>query len=185
MEICKLYELLKIFKTAIINARDDRSFSDDITFYRFPYACCGDTSYLLAEFLREYSIDTLYVWGTASNRQTHAWLVLKDNRVLDPTPSFYEHPDEIKQLLLSYGCDVPDGPIETTKYEETDIVNGIILDLTADQFNQQDIYVGHINHFYKQFRFESAHIHNGFGDNIRLEKLYRIILEHITATITQ
>ena len=78
-----IYELASIFKSAMIATRDEGFFSIYNDFSHFPRGCCGETCYLLASFLREHGIDTLYVWGDYRT-QSHAWLVVNDNRVKLP-----------------------------------------------------------------------------------------------------
>lgn len=48
----------------------------------FPIQCCGIASRLLAEFLRNIGIQTLYISSEDySAHEPHAWLVVKDERI--------------------------------------------------------------------------------------------------------
>ena len=46
-----LYNLATTFRQAIEKANAAGEFDNDMTFYHFPRGCCGDTCYLLAEYL--------------------------------------------------------------------------------------------------------------------------------------
>ena len=52
-----------MFKSAMIAARDEGLFVDDDIFCSFPRGCCGPTCDLLATFLNDHVIETIYVWG--------------------------------------------------------------------------------------------------------------------------
>lgn len=121
-------------------------FSTDIVFKRFPKGCCGDTCYLLAEFLKEHGMRTVYVCGTFRG-QSHAWLVLKDSSIHEPSPKYYTIPDEIRTLLKTYGEEVSDKSADISKYEERNLANGTLIDITADQFGQAPIYIGPMDCF--------------------------------------
>lgn len=172
-----LCELVHQFRSAIIAARDDRRFCNDIAFYNFPYACCGDASYLLAKYLKSKGVETVYVWGEKLD-QSHAWLVVKDHRVKEPTPRFYEAPDNIKDILNLYSNDAYNEPINITHYEEDDLINGIIIDITADQFGEKPIYIDYMDEFHKRFIFVAAHDYRGLWDG-RLRELYHTIMEYV------
>lgn len=168
-----IFELASQFKTAIVLAHNRNSFSRDISFSHFPRGCCGDTCYLLAAYLRSKGIFTLYVWGDCKG-QSHAWLVLKDCRVKTPTPQFYETPTEIREIVRRYGGSISENPVEIIRYEESDLDNGLIIDITGDQFGEDSVYVGRLDTFHRRFMFESAHEIEGLTD-YRLQNLYRII----------
>ena len=94
----QIYRLVKQFRNAIENARDDgRFFIDD--FDGFPKKCCGDTSCLLAEYLRSKGQESIYVWGEDYTGQTHAWLVVNDGRIKKPTQTCINFPDDVKNAL--------------------------------------------------------------------------------------
>ena len=167
--------LTKRFRTYIENARDAECFKKDLCFDGFPYFCCGDASCLLAEFLRSKGVETIYVWGEDDEGQTHAWLVVKDERVKTPTQRFLEVPQDIRCVLNSYSANAYNEPVDITRYDESDIEDGLIIDITTDQFGGDPVYVGYIDDLHRRFAFESADDFCGLG-NERLSMLYRTIL---------
>lgn len=170
----ELVTLVKEFRSKIDFAFNEGLFLHDITFNRFPKACCGDACCLLAEYLKANGIQTIYVCGVFRN-QSHAWLVLKDNTIHNPDPKYYTMPDEIKSLLTAYGMEVSDEPYNISKYEDIDLINGTLIDITADQFGQPPIYIGPMDQFHRKFIFDFAHDYNGLG-NCRLLSLYNLIM---------
>lgn len=173
----QIYRLVKQFRSAIENARDDDKFLRD-DFDGFPKKCCGDTSCLLAEYLRSKGQESVYVWGEDYTGQTHAWLVVNDERIKKPTPTCIDYPDDIRNVLNSYSNGSYNAPIMVANYEESDISDGLIIDITADQFGKKPIYVDYISDFYRQFEFVSANDFNGLGSS-RLRNIYQIILQYI------
>ena len=171
-----IYELACVFKSAIIAARDDGLFNGDDSFCHFPRGCCGDTCYLLASFLNDYGVETLYVWGDRGF-QSHAWLVVNDDRVRKPIRRPIEIEDEYAELLCQYGGGI-DRAIEDARYKARDLTNGLIIDITADQFGETPVYVGARNTFYRKFTFRDAHICDGVCNN-RLSQLYRNISQYL------
>lgn len=165
----EIYQLAQMFKDAAVSARDAGLFRDDNPFRDFPNGCCGETCYLLATFLLSYGIETIYVCGTRG-RQSHAWLVVNDNRVKQPTPEFYYPEKEYVQLMGQYGTRIT-GPIDITRYKARNLTNGLIIDITADQFGEPSVYVWSRNDFYRRFTFDFAHVCNGV-DDYRLRDLY-------------
>lgn len=165
----EIYQLARVFKDAAVSARDAGLFRDDIPFRNFSNGCCGETCYLLATFLLSYGIETIYVCGTRG-RQSHAWLVVNDNRVKQPTPEFYYPEKEYVQLMGQYGTKIT-GPIDITRYKARNLTNGLIVDITADQFGETSVYVWSRNDFYRRFTFDFAHVCNGV-DDYRLRDLY-------------
>jgi len=91
--------LVNQFRDAIDVARDAGEFDKDFSFYKFPRGCCGDASYLLAQFLLENGIRTYYVCGTYrdgsfENFQSHAWLLTDNQTIIDITgDQFRDNPD--------------------------------------------------------------------------------------------
>ena len=69
---------------------------------------------------------------------------------------------------------------EATRYSEMDLVKGLIIDITADQFDDCDIsvYVGFSNPFHCTFDFNEAQDFDGLK-NERLESLYKKIEEFL------
>ena len=165
-----IYDLACTFKSAMLAARDDGLFNVDNSFRHFPRGCCGDTCYLLASFLKDYGVETLYVWGD-HGFQSHAWLVVNDDRVKKPSPRYIEIENEYANLLNRYGEEI-DGPIEDASYRARDLTKGLIIDITADQFGEPSVYVGERNTFYRKYTFRDAHICYGADDG-RLLELYQ------------
>lgn len=170
----EIYNLALVFRTAIESARDAGKLKNDISFHHFPRGCCGDACYLLAEFLYRHRIET--IWTSMERDGSHAWLVLKDWRIKEPTPSSYTWPEEMWSTLKKYGVENPEKTIVTTHYEDDDLKNGLIIDITADQFPDYDIpvYVGTMDSFHRKYDFIQAHDFRGMGTG-RLEGLYRKI----------
>ena len=172
-----LYELAQHFKTAIVRAWEAGRFDGDIAFYKFPRGCCGDTCYLLAEYLLSFGIETVYVCGSELD-QSHAWLVVKDNRIEKPKSHHYELSDEIRDVFSLYSGSCSSEFIDNTYYDEMDLINGTIVDITADQFGECAVYVDSVGMFHKRFAFDFAYDCVGI-DNPRLRRIYRIIMEYI------
>lgn len=173
----QIFDFVEQFRVAIENARDDDRFLGD-DFDGFPKKCCGDTSCLLAEFLRSKGQECIYVWGEDYEGQTHAWLVVNDERVRKPIPTRIDFPDDIKTALNLYSNGAYNTPLTVANYDETDLENGLIIDITADQFDGVPIYVDYICDFYKQFEFQSANDFTGLGST-RLRKIYQTILQYL------
>ena len=173
----RLYQLAAQFRHAIDSSVKEGLLNKDKIFRSFPRGCCGDTCYLLAEFLHKYDIDTVYVCGRYRN-QSHAWLVLKDDRVKTPQKQ-YAIPMEIKDILLQYGeCVQQDGIVDTSHYTEADVQEGILIDITADQFDELPVYVGVSDRFHSKFEFGCAHDMYNL-ENDRLRNLYQEISRFI------
>lgn len=177
----EIADLAKEFRTAIEAARDAGDFSSDFSFHHFPRGCCGDTSYLFAEYLNEHGYETIWV-STSRGDWTHAWLILKNERVKEPTPITFEWPEELQVIVKGYGVVQPENPVDITRYEATDIDSGLIIDITSDQFNDWDtpVYVGYLDAFHRTFEFEQAHDYDGLNDlDGRLRRLYRIVQRYL------
>ena len=174
----EIFELAQIFKKAAMSAHEAGLFRDDLCFRHFPTGCCGDTCDLLATFLLSYGIETIYVCGTYCG-QSHAWLVVNDNRVNQPTPEFYQPDKEYIRLMGEYGIKVT-SPVETTRYKVRDLTYGLVIDITADQFGGPSVYVGSRNNFYRKFTFDFAHVCNR-ADDYRLRGLYNSIAAFLPA----
>lgn len=169
-------ELVTEFRGAIERAKNDGKFAGDLCFGSFPRACCGPTSSLLAEYLHKYGIDSIYVCGWRDD-QSHVWLVIKDEKIREPHERVLEIPENIRDYLNYYsgGCyDEPDGE---TYYEERDIKDGLIIDITADQFPEMKmipVYIGYMDSFHRKFKFDQAYDYVELCD-ARLERIYRQI----------
>ncbi len=179
VSIEKIAEYATTFRTALYSAYQDGMFVKDIRFRTFPRGCCGDACYLLAEYLRRAGIETIW-YSTERNDWSHAWLVVKDERVKPPTTRPFYWPEELEVDLKRYGIEHPESGFELTKYESSDFTEGIIVDITGDQFNDCDeaIFVGKADKFHQSFEFINAHDIYALNDE-RLCKLYRIVEEYL------
>ena len=167
------------FRQAIETARDNGDFSEDLCFDHFPRGCCGDTCYLLAEYLRTFAVESIYYSGTRDD-WSHAWLIIKDRRVKKPTSREFSWPEELRVTLEGYGVEHPAQTNVITRYEEADLESGTIIDITGDQFSDYDIpvYVGEMDSFHQEFEFSFAHDYEGLND-VRLSRLYRKIVKYL------
>jgi hypothetical protein len=169
----KIRLLAKGFRRKIENAREAGLYADDATFSGFPHACCGDTSDLLAEFLRSNGVETIYVYGDDAEHQSHAWLVVKDDRIAPPTHTHLDLEGEAAEAFASYtDGDERITSIDNTHYTEQDIENGLIVDITADQFGKAPVYVGPMDDFHREFASPRADDFAGLYDNKRLIDIY-------------
>ena len=176
----KIAKLANNFRSAIVTAKENGCFTinNHYPFNKFPQACCGNTSYLLAEYLKTKGIPSIWV-SAVRNDWSHAWLVIKDERVRLPQKQTCVPPADIQQVLKAYGSENP--ICEKTGYDWNDIKNGLIVDITADQFEDfdEEVYVGYLNSFYNGFDFRNAHDCNGIQDDDRLSRIYEIINEYL------
>ena len=78
----RIYRLAHEFRVAMNRANDAGLFKQIMRFEDFPRGSCGDTCYLLAEYLLEHNIYTEYVCGTKWP-QSHAWLVVTTEEELE------------------------------------------------------------------------------------------------------
>jgi len=173
----KIRDLATIFWAAVKDVQDAGGFDDDETFRAFPEQCCGETCMLLAEFLRTNGIETIYVCGQDESTGTHAWLVVNDERI-NSQPQYLDVPDEVAIALYDYSGGVCSNRIDITHYEESDLIGGLIVDITGEQFKQQPVYVGYSNDFYDEYEFVAAYDHDGVYD-ARLINLYDRIMERL------
>ena len=175
MDVQRVRQLAEYYRSAIIVARDKGQLLTDFRFKRFPHGCCGDASDLLAEYLKRSGVDTIWV---SSNREdwSHAWLVVKDDHIRIPAQRTVVWPTELCSTLRGYGVENPEGPIDVTRYEAEDLQQGLIIDITADQFPDCSlpVYVGYLDPFHESFEFREAHDYDGLNDP-RMKSLYRIV----------
>ncbi len=173
----KVTSLASIFRSAIVSAKTDGCFSHLPPFDRFPHACCGSTSYLLAEFLQTKGIKSIWV-SAVRDDWSHAWLIIDDERIKKTQKRFYTPPDEIQLVLKGYGSE--NLVFVNSNYPWNDIKNGLIVDITADQCDDcdEEVYVGYRNNFYNSFDFRDAHNYDGLND-ARLYEIYGIIKNHL------
>lgn len=172
-----IHNLIIKFRIAIEKTCDAGLLKRDIVFQSFPRGCCGDTSELLAEYLRVKGVKTIYVCGDYQG-QSHAWLVLKDNRVKEPQKQFIEIPQNIIKIYNSYSADSYTDPIDTTRYEERDLLNGLIIDITGDQFGKEPIFFDYMDDNHRKYEFVEAHDFERLTDG-RLCEIYRKITRHL------
>ena len=176
-----IFQYANNYRNAIIAAQNDGRFIGDLCFDRFPLGCCGDTSYMLAEHLLEKGIKTIWYSACRKNQYSHAWLVVDDERISKPTPSFSSLPKEILPVMSGYGVATPDAAIDITHYEAENLCDGLFIDITGDQFRDYSIpvFVGQTDSFHSSFEFVQAHDYDGLTP--RLEKLYRIVERYINS----
>lgn len=171
----RIRSLVNNFRKKIDRAQRKDLFIDTIL-EEFPIQCCGVTSRLLAEFLLGNGVETLWIsaeeFGT---HETHAWLVVKDDRIDSPRSCFDNVPNNIIDLLDTYGGGRLESMKEATCYEEQNIDNGLIIDITGDQFSEAPVYVGYMDDFHKRFDFVAAYEHEGLPSEEYAE-LYEIIM---------
>ena len=138
-----IMRLAEKYRLAIETAKNDGQFIDDERFRYFPHACCGDTCDLLAEYLKHFGIETVYYCGKRKG-WSHAWLVINDGRIHRPQTIVNQYPKELWSTLKSYGMGNPEEPIHFTKYGRADLSDGLIIDITGDQFEDyfERVYVG-------------------------------------------
>lgn len=180
MDLNKFRHLIEKFRIAIDTAKSRDEFEKDISFNNFPRACCGDTSELLACYLKSFGYDTIYVCGVFGD-QSHAWLVLNDKRVSQPAQRFYDAPEEIRDVLNLYSNGQYNEPINVTRFEAENVENGLVIDITADQFAEMKnmpVYIGYMDDFHRKFEFDFAREYDGLKD-YRLVQLYRKICEYL------
>ena len=181
-DINQILSLTKKFRTAIDKAYSNGDFNDDFSFRRFPHGCCGATCYVLAKYFKEKGVDTIYV-SSENKYGSHAWLVIKDDRV--QAPSYIMNTDACDfELVISIGDEKRyynfknDGSKKAAEYQYCDLEEGIIVDITADQFDESPIFVGYIDDFHKKYEFDSAHESNYELTDVDLNR-YSIIEKYL------
>lgn len=171
----RIMSLANDFRKRIDQAQKKDYFLNSV-FEEFPIQCCGNASRLLAEFLQANGIETLWVSGEEfDTHETHAWLVVKDTRINSPRLCFDGVPNKIMDLLRSYGDNSIKRYSDAICYDKHDIENGLIIDITGDQFGEAPVYVGYMDRFHKRFDFVSAYEHKGLIDE-ELVELFKIIM---------
>ena len=94
MDRNEIYKLADRFRVAIDQALTAGDFDDDPDFRGFPTGRCGYTSELLAKWLHENGLETLYMSGQHGygwDSQNHAWLETYDGLVIDITRDQFKH----------------------------------------------------------------------------------------------
>ena len=128
--------LVKQFRDAIDVARDAGDFDNDFSFEKFPRRCCGDTSYLLAQFLLENSIRTSYVCGmyrgrSLQNNQSHAWLLTDNCTIIDITGDQFKYNPDFLNYDKSVYVGAEDDFHGLFKVENRNIRENISLDVLS------------------------------------------------------
>ena len=82
-------QLVTEFRRAIDAAKVNGEFDGDFSFSHFPRGCCGDVCDLLGQYLLVNGINSWYVCGNYYGKndffQSHAWLLIDDNLIVDIT----------------------------------------------------------------------------------------------------
>lgn len=178
------YQIKKLaikYRNAIESARDDGSFTLSNSFNHFPCGCCGNASSLLAEYLLTNGIETIWYSATRDDDDwSHAWLIVKDNRIKEPTPNTFYWPENIRNTIKKYGINHPEQGVDLTNYRYEDLEEGLIIDITGDQFDDYSVpvYVGQMDPFHKSFDFVQAFKYCTLGDK-QLNNLYQIIERYL------
>lgn len=171
----RIRSLANSFRKKIDRAQSEGLFVDTML-EEFPVQCCGIASRLLAEFLQDNRVETLWISAEEfETRETHAWLVVKDDKIDSPRVCFDDVPNNIIGLLGKYGGGNSERFREATCYKEQNIENGLIIDITGDQFSEAPVYVGYMDDFHKRFDFVAAYEHDGLPSEEYAE-LYEIIM---------
>lgn len=175
----EILEVAEKYRLAIEAAHNDNQFAQDIKFKNFPTDCCGDTCDLLAEYFKRHGVDTIQVFAS-KGFATHAWLVVKDSRIKEPTRRSFSWPEELRDVIAKYGVENPHQEIDTTRYNPSDIKDGLIIDITADQFLDYKIpvYVGAMDDFHASFDFVRENAYIGLGVE-RIKTLYYTIERYL------
>ena len=94
----RMRSLVNSFRKKIARAQRKDLFTNTM-FEGFPVQCCGIASRLLAEYLLNNEVETLWIsveeFGT---HETHAWLVVKDDRIDSPHSCFDDVPRTTRQI---------------------------------------------------------------------------------------
>lgn len=92
-----IYCIAAAFRSAIMEAKNDRIFSYRDRMSRFPGGCCDDSCDLLAYYLYvTYKIHTkqgndTYHDNDPGNTMHHAWLIMDDNTIIDITGDQFKY----------------------------------------------------------------------------------------------
>lgn len=149
--------LSKKFRNAIERAQREGMFLNNEYMETFPVGCCGNVSYLLAEYLLSYDIHTLW-YSSCRDDDSHAWLIIKDKSVMPPICTCTTLPDDIVDIMSGYAGRKLDNVLKNERYEEECFGNCTIVDITGDQFTDYDkpVYVGPFDTFHRSFEFREA-----------------------------
>ena len=92
----------------------------------------------------------------------------------------FSWPERLRPIVECYGVREPEKEVDVTRYEDVDLEDGLIIDITADQFYDYGyrVYVGNPDEFHQAFDFNEAHDYDGLNDG-RLCDLYNTIAEYL------
>ena len=146
-------QLVFDFRKAIEAVRDNGGFDNNF-FKDFPYYCCGTASELLAVYLANNGIKTLYI-SAVLGEDSHAWLVVADDELY-------------KKYAVSRNFD-------DVGYDMLEELRGrVIIDITADQYKDRvdmgcynvPVFIGEPDDFHKKFTVDCI------GDYVGIANLY-------------
>ena len=175
-----IFQISEEYRKAIELACANHRFGDDLGFSTFPKGSCGDSCSMLAEhLLKHYGLHTLWI-SNERDEDSHAWLVVKDSRIKNPVGQVFEAPEVIRDVLKQYSGGNYNEKEGYIHYEKKDVSEGLIIDITADQFDDfnDPVYVGYETQFHSSFSFVSATEHDGLSDG-RLITFYAIVEEYL------
>ena len=140
----KIEELAYKFRRAMEKARHNGEFRYEVYLKDFPVGSCGVTCDYLGVYLNDNGFSTYQISASYEER-THAWLVLDDSRIdheaMEELMKQEELPPEIQDLYKQYGGDCFDATL-SPRLSEKAFQNGLIIDITGDQFGWVPVYVG-------------------------------------------
>ena len=140
----KIEELAYQFRRAMEKAYHNGEFRNEVRLKRFPVGSCGVTCDYLGVYLYDNGFPT-YQISASNEKGTHAWLVLDDGRIdheaKEKLIKREELPLEIQDVFKQYGGDCFDA-VPTPRLSEKAFQNGLIIDITGDQFGWVPVYVG-------------------------------------------
>lgn len=197
----QVFQLAQEFRRAMNQAQAEGLFDKESLFETFPRGCCGDTCYLLAEYLLEHGICTEYVCGKKGDR-SHAWLALTDRETLEQKISKKELPmleceNEDETNVYKHLLDlIKNNKSAKTRTKspayEAELKEQIIIDITGDQFCDREeflrynkqVYVGKMDKMHRLFKINNKHECRGLagvGDinEFRLCSLYGKIKKYL------
>ena len=193
----RLESLVFQFRNAMDKAKEAGDLDFDCVFRRFPNGCCGDTCYLLAEYLLRHGIKTNYVCGV-KNLQSHAWLTLTADKKQRKSDYFANEDHSCNSVssngyqailkMIQSGQMVGYHPRESRMVTDKDF----IIDITADQFSDRRVFlffdnpvdVGRAGSFHQLFEMQDVRECGGLcavgsPNTVRLEKVYEQIMKYI------
>jgi len=136
-----IYSLVTKFRKAVEYAKNGGAFNGNQILSRFPKGCCGIISSLLAKYLFEnginsYEVSATFRSGNPEETQSHAWLVLEDNTIVDITGDQFK----CSPIFLNYSEKVYVGPVNEFYELFEDVKKSYYEDFTKgiDKINIQN-----------------------------------------------